>query len=86
MCRTCNNVDAMPKMIQLRHVPDTLHRKLKARAAKQKISLSDYLLQEVTVLAELPPMADTFAAISRLPSVAWKEPVVKSVRKMREGR
>ncbi len=37
----------MPKMIQLRHVPDDLQRKLKARAALEGLSLSDYLLQEV---------------------------------------
>jgi len=34
----------MPKMIQLRNVPDDLHRKLKARAALTGMSLSDYPL------------------------------------------
>ena len=34
----------MPKMIQLRHVPDDLHRRLKARAALEGLSLSDYLV------------------------------------------
>ena len=76
----------MPKMIQLRHVPEALHRKLKARAAKKKLSLSDYLLQEVTALAELPPLSETLAAIRRLPPVAWKEPAAKTVRKMRCSR
>ena len=42
----------MSKMIQLRHVPDELHRKLKARAAMEGLSLSDCLLQEVERLAE----------------------------------
>ncbi len=37
----------MPKMIQVRHVPDDLHRTLKARAALEGLSLSDYLLQSV---------------------------------------
>jgi len=35
----------MAKMIQIRNVPDDLHRKLKARAAEQGLSLSDYLLR-----------------------------------------
>jgi len=37
----------MSKMIQLRNVPDALHRGLKARAAMARMSLSDYLLAEV---------------------------------------
>ena len=36
----------MSKMIQLRNVPDALHRKLKSRAAQAGMSLSDYLLAE----------------------------------------
>ena len=55
----------MPKMIQIRHVPDAVHRKLKARAANLGLSLSDYLIQEITPLAELPTMGeflDRFAA------------------------
>ena len=32
-------------MVQIRHVPDDLHRELKARAALAGMSLSDYLLR-----------------------------------------
>ncbi len=42
----------MSKMIQLRHVPDALHRRLKARAALSGLSLSEYLIQEVRKIAE----------------------------------
>jgi plasmid stability protein len=35
----------MSKMIQIRNVPDELHRKLKMRAAELGLTLSDYLLQ-----------------------------------------
>ncbi len=42
----------MSKMIQVRNVPDQLHRKLKIRAAEQGVSLSDYLLSELRRLAE----------------------------------
>ena len=44
----------MAKMIQLRHVPDELHRKLKVRAARSGLSLSDYLIREVRKMAEQP--------------------------------
>ena len=44
----------MSRMIQIRNVPDALHRKLKARAAHEGKTLSDYLLDEMARLAELP--------------------------------
>lgn len=44
----------MAKMIQLRHVPDALHRQLKARAAMAGLSLSDFLVREVRKIAEQP--------------------------------
>ena len=44
----------MSKMIQLRHVPDALHRQLKARAALSGLPLSDYLIREVRKIAERP--------------------------------
>ena len=44
----------MSKMIQLRHVPDSLHRQLKARAALSGLPLSDYLIREVRKIAEQP--------------------------------
>ena len=48
----------MSKMIQLRNVPDTLHRSLKARAAMAGMSLSDYLLMEIKEIAERPTLAE----------------------------
>jgi hypothetical protein len=44
----------MSKMIQLRNVPDALHRQLKARAALSGLPLSDYLIREVRKIAEHP--------------------------------
>lgn len=44
----------MSKMIQLRNVPDALHRKLKARASLEGRSLSDYLLTQIREFAQLP--------------------------------
>jgi len=48
----------MSKMIQLRNVPDALHRRLKARAAMAGMSLSDYLLSEIKDIAERPTLAE----------------------------
>jgi plasmid stability protein len=76
----------MPKMIQLRHVPDAVHRKLKARAAMEGVSLSDYLVREVAALAEQPTLQETLAEIAKLPPVTWLEPVVETVRKARNSR
>ena len=44
----------MKKMIQLRHVPDAVHRQLKARAALAGMSLSEFLVREVRKIAECP--------------------------------
>ncbi|WP_089941907.1 FitA-like ribbon-helix-helix domain-containing protein [Candidatus Entotheonella palauensis] len=44
----------MEKNIQIRKVPEDLHRTLKSRAALAGMSLSDYLLQEARKLAERP--------------------------------
>lgn len=48
----------MATMIQIRNVPDHLHRDLKARAARAGMTLSDYLLAELRGLAVRPTMAE----------------------------
>jgi plasmid stability protein len=45
MWSACNNARDMSKMIQIRNVPDDLHRQLKAKAAERGLSLSDLLLR-----------------------------------------
>ena len=76
----------MPKMIQIRHVPDALHRKLKMRAAMQGTSLSEYLMKEIELIADQPTLQETLAEIAKLPPVKWGEPVAKTIRTLREGR
>jgi len=73
-------------MIQLRHVPDDLHRRLKARAALAGLSLSDYLLQEVRRTAERPTVAELRARLDRRTSVATRVSPAKAVRAERERR
>jgi len=61
-------------MIQIRHVPDVLHRQLKSRAAQAGMSLSDYLLSEIRQVAERPTLDELRARLERrtraTPSVA----------------
>ena len=45
-------------MIQIRNVPDELHRTLKARAARAGMTLSDYLLSEIEQIAEKPTLKE----------------------------
>ncbi|HEX6602542.1 MAG TPA: toxin-antitoxin system HicB family antitoxin [Solirubrobacterales bacterium] len=42
------NVQHMSKMIQIRNVPDDLHRELKMRAAAAGMSMSDYIKRELS--------------------------------------
>ena len=84
MCGTCNYAGNMPKMIQIRHVPDALHRKLKARAAREGMSLSAYLLAEVERLAELPTVAEWRERLARLPPVTPPVPPAQVIREMRD--
>jgi plasmid stability protein len=76
----------MPTMIQLRHVPDDLHRKLKARAAMEGLSLSDYLIREVRQIAEKPTMSEMMERLARLTPVHLKTPPAEMVRALRDGR
>lgn len=48
---TCIKVERMSKMIQIRNVPDDVHRVLKVRAAEEGVSLSDYVKRDLEELA-----------------------------------
>lgn len=52
--------------IQIRNVPDALHRELKARAAEEGLSLSDYVLAELRAIAGRPSMATWLDEVSEL--------------------
>ena len=65
MWSTCFNVNHMTGMIQIRNVPDALHRRLKSRAALAGMSLSDYLLGEIRLAAERPTLDELRARLER---------------------
>ncbi|HLK33497.1 MAG TPA: hypothetical protein VKT29_10440 [Terriglobales bacterium] len=76
----------MSKMIQLRHVPDALHRTLKARAAMAGMSLSDYLLAEIREIAEKPTLAELRERLHQHKPVAAPIDTALLVREEREAR
>ncbi len=76
----------MHKMIQIRNVPDTLHRKLKARASLAGMSLSDYLLAELRRVAERPTVEEMRDRLARRAPVTPRESVTAAVRAERDRR
>ena len=76
----------MPKMIQVRNVPEGLHRKLKARAALEGISLSDLVLKEMEYIAERPTLKEIAERLASLPPVKYKRSPVEILREERARR
>ena len=53
MQETCNHVADM-KLLQIRNIPDDLHRALKERAAREGTTMSELVLRELPRLAHKP--------------------------------
>jgi hypothetical protein len=75
----------MPKMIQLRNVPEALHRSLKARAAMAGMSLSDYLLGEIKEIAARPTLAELRERLHQRKPVAAELDTARLVREERDA-
>jgi len=75
----------MPKMIQIRNVPDDLHRKLKVRAAELGMTLSDYLLEEAQRAAERPTVREMLERLSKLKPVHPDEDPTVTIRRHRDA-
>ena len=76
----------MPKMIQLRNVPDALHRKLKTRAAGEGMTLSDYLIAEVRRAASRPSLSELQERLSHRAPVEPQPRPARAIREERESR
>jgi antitoxin FitA len=76
----------MSKMIQVRNVPDGVHRTLKAQAALAGLSLSDFLLAEIRQLAERPTIAELRERLRRRARVAEPVSATDAVRRERDAR
>jgi antitoxin FitA len=76
----------MSRMIQVRNVPDGLHRRLKMRAAAAGMSLSDYLLKELRHLAERPTIEEIRARLASRSPAALDVSAAEAVRAERDSR
>ncbi len=86
MLVTCTHVTNMSKMIQIRHVPDVLHRKLKIRAAEADMTLSDYIKLELEQMAARPTLTQIATRLRALEPVELEESVVDILRQARDAR
>ena len=76
----------MSKMIQVRNVPEALHRSLKARAAMAGMSLSDYLLMEMKEISERPTLAEFRERLHQRKPTAAPIDTARLVRQERDRR
>jgi len=74
----------MSKMIQIRNVPDSLHRTLKARAALAGTSLSEYLLEEIRREAQRPTLAELQERLRKRAPVTPRLSPAEAVREERD--
>jgi plasmid stability protein len=85
MLVACEHAHDMSRMVQIRNVPDGLHRTLKARAAHSGQTLSDYLLAELERLAARPTREEMLARLHRRKRVTLKTPAAVVIREERDS-
>ncbi|MBE0594840.1 MAG: hypothetical protein M9951_01590 [Burkholderiaceae bacterium] len=76
----------MTTMIQIRNVPDDIHRSLKSKAALEGLTLSDFLLREVRQIASRPTPAEMMTRLSSRAPVKSQESMAQAVRRERDSR
>lgn len=73
-------------MVQIRNVPDDMHRALKARAALEGQSLSDYALGELRRALSRPTLRELTERVAARTPVPGGEPSADAVRAERDAR
>jgi plasmid stability protein len=76
----------MSKMIQIRDVPEDVHSTLKSRAAREGISLSDFIKRELNHLAERPTMQEWLARTGQAKPIPTRKSAAQIIRKLRDAR
>ena len=76
----------MSVMVQIRNVPEALHRQLKSRAALAGMSLSDYLLGEIRMAAERPTLDELRARLRGRAGTSPSASPAEAVRAERDRR
>jgi antitoxin FitA len=82
----CKYAIHMGSMVQIRNVPSELHRELKARAALEGMSLSDYLLLEIRHILERPRLEDLQRRLAGRRAVRPRPAPAAAVRAERNSR
>ncbi len=76
----------MSKLVQIKNVPEAVHRTLKARAAQAGMTLSDYLLKEISDVAARPALEEILARLKARGPISKPFDSAAAVRAEREGR
>ncbi len=76
----------MPKMIQVRGVPEQVHSTLKARAAREGMSLSDFIKRELERAVERPTMREWLERTQQARPIPAKRSAAQVVRELRDKR
>lgn len=76
----------MSRMIQIRNVPDEVHREIKARAALAGMTLSDFLLREVERVVATPSIEEVLARLAARERPSLSESPADAVRAERDSR
>jgi antitoxin FitA len=73
-------------MVQIRNVPAEFHRRLKARAAMEGMSMSDYILREIGKALERPTREEVLQRLRARPVRHLKTPPADVIRAERDSR
>jgi len=80
---TCNDSEGMSKMIQIRNVPEVLHRRVKARAAQARLSMSEFLSREIERVAERPSIPELTVRLATRTRVKYRVSPAQILREQR---
>jgi plasmid stability protein len=86
MRNTCLYAEKMSKMIQVRDVPEHVHGTLKSRAAREGMSLSDFLKKELARVAERPTMQEWLERTQQGKPTRAKQSPAQVIRDLRESK
>ncbi len=73
-------------MVQIRSVPKDLHRRLKARAATEGVSMSSYVLREISKSLDRPTRQEILERLHGRPLRRLKRPAAEVIRAERDRR
>ncbi len=76
----------MSKMIQVRDVPDQVHSTLKARAAREGMSLSDFIKRELEHVAQRPSMREWLERTKSAKPIPLNRTAASIIRELRDSR